>query len=285
MKNEKIKRCPKCGETNNLDMERSPWGDSICRTCGYKAPHDEFYDNDDPKNILFTDDYDDEKYIAEYKEYIEAKGGDGTLLRAINLYRDKGKPFFGIGAGTVNFLMNEPGFMGRATPTEDAKFRKLYMIKATVTFDSYLPRGGGMTQEVTTEVQAFNDIMIGGDMNSWITFDVEEKDEFFGTFKGGGLIFSTPQGSTGINKNNNGSILPLDSYLWSITGDKTNRKIDYVIKPRKTIVDVKSRTPITVWADGTNHVINNVKRIVIESGDEVTVIFNDYSAFKRKRRL
>jgi NAD kinase len=139
--------------------------------------------------------------------------------------------------------------------------------------------------EKVQEHEAFNDICVGGDMNSWIDFLVNEKDEFFGEFKGGGLIISTPQGSTGINKNNNGSVLPLGADLWSITGDKTNRKIDYVIKPRKTEIFLSSRTPISVWVDGSNHIIRNVYKLELSKGGFVKVIFNDYSEFKRKRRM
>jgi len=220
--------------------------------------------------ILFRDSYDKEKYIEDCGNYIKAVGGDGTLLRAINLYSELDKPFFGVAKGTVNFLMNK-----RDSVDEYTHFQKLNLIKIRVEYDNFHKR----------TIFAFNDVMIGGDMNSWIEFNVEEKDGMFGDFRGGGIIISTPQGSTGINKNNNGPILPLSTDLWSITGDKCNRKIEYVIEPRETVISVKSRTPVTLWADGSNTVIKNVQRVTISSGDSVEVLFNDFEEFIKKRRI
>lgn len=221
-------------------------------------------------HILFQDEYDNDKKIIDCGTYISAIGGDGTLLRAINLFRTMGKPFLGVAKGSINFLMNNT-----TEPNSESKYKKLELIKVNVLCQN----GDSHT------LQAFNDIMLGGDMNSWINFDVEDKDEIFGSFKGGGLIISTPQGSTGINKNNQGPILPISSNLWSITGDKTNRRIEYVIEPRKLSVRVDSRTPITLWVDGVNNVVQNVRHITVTKGDFVTVIFNNYEEFIKKRRI
>jgi NAD kinase len=283
-----MRRCPNCDNTDRFEMERSPYGDTKCLECGYKDIHTVFnvksqesHSIDFNKKVLYRDEYDSNKYIECMGDYIKVVGGDGTLLRAINMFRDMNLPFFGVGAGTVNFLMNDSNIV-----SDDVKYKKFDLIKVKVTYDYHeVNTGLGMPIEKTETFQAFNDVMIGGDMNSWIKFDVKEKDDFFGEFKGGGLIFSTPQGSTGINKNNSGSVLPLSSKLWSITGDKTNRPIEYVIKPRKTVVNVESRSNIKVWVDGDRHVINNVKSIEVTRGDSVTVMFNDYNKFKRKRRL
>jgi len=235
------------------------------------------------KRTLYIDKYDTDKKIIEKDEYIYAIGGDGTLLKAINLFKDLNKPFYGIAGGTVNFLMNPEPF-----PTKNHIVKKFDLIKVKITYMN-LERGLSSIDnhyvERTKEIQAFNDVMIGGDMNSWVNFKVKEKDNIFGEFMGGGLIISTPQGSTGINKNNSGVVLPLSSKMWSITGDKTNRKIEYVIKPTKIVIKVKSRNNVKVWADGANHIIDNVKKIELTKGDEVELIFNDYSEFKKKRRL
>lgn len=235
------------------------------------------------KYPIYIDKYDKEKYIQETDTHIIAKGGDGTLLKAIKMHRDKGKPFFGIGAGTVNFLMNSEHEVA-----EDARYKKFNLINVKVYFTTTMP-GDETMHEMTfnevSEYQAFNDVMIGGDMNSWIEFDVKEKDDFFGDFMGGGMIISTPQGSTGINKNNGGIVLPLSSGMWSITGDKTNRPIEYVLKPRKIEIYAKSRRPVTVWVDGANHIIRDVEFIELTRGQPVTVIFNNYGEFKKKRRV
>ena len=222
----------------------------------------------------------------EEADVIVCGGGDGTLLKAIKEYRHLKKPFWGVNAGTVGFLMND-GYP-HAPNHGDLAVRKFNLIKVKVHYTKSVRDLSSIDDkdvEVYSEYQAFNDVMIGGDMNSWIDFEITEKDDFFGNFKGGGLIVSTPQGSTGINKNNNGVVLPLSSKLWSITGDKTNRHIEYVIKPRKTVIEVKSRTDITVWVDGANEIIKRVRKAELSKGDTVEIMFGDYNAFKRKRRI
>jgi len=229
------------------------------------------------KSLYIQDKYDNNKFIDAQGDWIIAQGGDGTMLKAINKFRHLNKPFFGIGAGTLNFLMNTD-----TTAFDNAKHKKFSLIKVIVTFEK--PNKLGNLEETIETFQAFNDVMLGGDMNSWIDFNVHDKDKIIGQFKGGGLIISTAQGSTGINKNNNGVILPLGSKNWSVTGDKTNRKINYVIRPKRTTITCESRTPVRLWVDGQNHIIERVKKIEISKGDKVTVVFNNYDDFKRKRR-
>jgi len=230
------------------------------------------------------DEYDDKKYIdATFQNYnfIIVKGGDGSLLKAIHKFKYKDKPFFGIAGGTENFLMNN------SLPNNPI-IKKFNLIKVKIKYLN-LERDLASIDDHYVEREktfyAFNDIMIGGDMNSWIDFNVEDKDNIIGHFKGGGLIISTPQGSTGINKNNGGVILPLSSHNWSITGDKTNRKINYVLDPHKTTIKCSSRTPITVWVDGSNKVIKNVISVTVSKGDKIKLAFNDISEFKAKRKI
>ena len=276
--NKPIKAGPECGSTI-LDMERCINGNTICQSCKHKDKHKCFYYNkftkeDNIKEDIWVDKYDDKKYIREEDDIIEARGGDGTLLKAIKMHRDKGKPFFGIAGGTENFLMNKEDYVVKSHAT----YKEFHLIKVKVTYQKF-------RDEITEEFQAFNDVIFGGDMNSWIDFNVQDKDQIIGSFKGGGVIVSTAQGSTGINKNNNGVILPLSSKNWSITGDKTNRKINYIIEPKKTKITCKSRIPATLWIDGANNVIENVKSIEISKGDKVIVIFNSYEKIKKKRRI
>jgi len=236
--------------------------------------------------VTIEDKYDHNKHIKRYENVIIAKGGDGTLLKAIKEFGDLGLPFWGINAGTVGFLMNEDHInyadVAKITTKEFSR------IKVEVTYVKSVRDMASIFDkdiEVTETFEAFNDIMIGGDMNSWISFDVTEKDEIFSKFKGGGLIVSTPQGSTGINKNNGGVVLPLSSTLWSITGDKTDRHIEYVIKPRKMTIKAQSRTDITLWVDGSNNIVKGVKSLRVMKGSKVRVMFGNYEDFKIKRRV
>ena len=217
------------------------------------------------------DEYDKNKYIQETDEYIIAKGGDGTLIRAIHLYKDKNKPFFGIASGTVNFMMNSESEI-----QSTALIKKFQLLNIEI---SYIENN-----EMQFEtVQAFNDCTIG-EFNGWVDFKSKHDESILGDFKGAAIIISTAQGSTGANKNNNGTILPLGSKLLSVTGVMTNRRIDHVIENTSLIIDCESRGNVKIGIDGSYRVIDNVKNVKITRGSDVEIIFNDYEEFKQKRQ-
>ena len=206
-----------------------------------------------------------DKYkVIEYTNWFKVFGGDGTLLRAINKYHTSNKPFFGIGNGTKNFLMNKEKTIKNPTYIE---FNLL---------------------ETNNQI-AFNEFMIGNTISDWIEFEVYDKDGIIGNFKGGGLIISTPQGSTGINKSADGVILPLESKDWVITGILTDRKIHYVIEPQKLKIRFKSRNMEHLWADGrivdTFYPDTWSEITISQSEKKVTLVFNDIDDFKKRRRI
>ena len=220
---------------------------------------------------MWIDPYDSEKYIQEFDKYIVAKGGDGTLIRAIHMHKDKNKPFFGIASGTINFMMNSESEI-----YPGAVIKKFQLLNIEI---SYIENN-----ELQFEtVQAFNDCTIG-EFNGWIDFKSKHDESILGDFKGAAIIISTAQGSTGANKNNNGTILSLSSKLLSITGVMTNRRIDHCIENTGLIIDCSSRGNIKVGIDGSYRVIEHVQRVKITRGADIEVIFNDYEAFKRKRQ-
>lgn len=227
--------------------------------------------------VIYIDSYDSNKRIILHDDYIEVRGGDGTLLRAINLYRHFNLPFYGLAKGTLNFLMNNA-----ERQYKNEKIKTFTLIKVEVKHNK--PNMIGNLEEVTTTYEAFNEVTCGGSINAWIDFTVHDRDRIIGNFKGGGLIFSTAQGSTGINKTNGGCILPLCSEEWSVTGDKTNKNINYVIAPKLCTVKVNARTKVSLWLDGDNTIIDDVSKFTITKGSKVKVIFNNYRKFKTKRR-
>ena len=227
----------------------------------------------------WIDPYDSEKYIQEFDTHIIARGGDGTLIRAIHMHKDKSKPFYGIASGTVNFLMNL-----EETVSIKAISKKFQLLNIEVTYVQEIDDVNGYTSVIKTDTfQAFNDCIIG-EFNAWIDFKSSHSESILGDFKGAAIIISTAQGSTGANKNNNGTILPLGSKLLSVTGVMTNRKIDHVIENTGLFIECQSRGNIKIAIDGSYRVIDNVKSVNITRGPDVEVIFNDYEEFKRKRQ-
>lgn len=220
---------------------------------------------------MWIDKYDPMKYIQEKEGYIEACGGDGTLIRAIHMHKDKNKPFFGIASGTMNFLMNKD-----LLPIKEATHHKFFLIEVNVKY---------MEDNIIKEakVNAFNDVIIG-EFNGWIEFDCYDKDNILGEFNGAAILISTAQGSTGANKNNHGTILPLSSKNWSITGVQTNRKVNYVIENKELIIKSKARGNIKINVDGSYFEKSNVLEVSLRKGGTVKVIFNNIKEFKKKRQ-
>lgn len=213
---------------------------------------------------LFYEKYKDKIYkIVEYPNFIKVYGGDGTMLKAVKEFRYLNKPFYGIGKGTVNFLMNSEEIIKKPTSI------KLNLIKVENHF-------------------AFNEIMIGNEISDWIEFNIEDKDEIIGKFKGGGVIIATAQGSTGINKSTGGVILPLSSKNWVISGILTNRKIHYVIEPQQLKIKFISRKTEYLWIDGKKvkeFEPNKKHKIIINKGENVSLLFNNIHEFKKKRKI
>lgn len=205
-----------------------------------------------------------------YADIIVCSGGDGTLLKTVKHYIEYELPIYGINAGTLGFLMNDikqENFIDEVCEREAYKIKKLSTI-------------GVRTYDETN--YAFNDVCIGGDMSSWIEFNVTNK-VLPKKFMGGGVIFSTAQGSTGINKNNGGVIVPISSNQWVVTGDKTDINLNTVLKPRNTYIEMNSRGPVTVWIDGNNKVIKDVDSVDLTKGPRVEICFSDYDGFVEKR--
>jgi len=225
----------------------------------------------------WIDPYDNNKYIKEKEDYIEAFGGDGTLIKAIHMYENTKKPFFGIAGGTLNFLMNE-----EINIKSNASYETFNLIEVEVEYEID-DVNGYITGKRKKTFNAFNDIVLG-DFNGWIDFNCKHEDNILGSFKGSGIIISTSQGSTGINKNNHGTILPLSSKNWSVTGMQTNRNINYIIDNSSLEIICSSRFPIRLFVDGRYKIINNVKKVKMKKGREVVVIFNNYQKFKEKRQ-
>ncbi len=218
------------------------------------------------------DEYDNNKYIEEKESYIEAKGGDGTLIKAIHKFKDKNKPFFGIAAGTFNFMMNDEDNIA-----PNCTYQKLYLMEVDVEYKE----NNLIKNEI---VYAFNDVIVG-EFNAWIEFDCIDEDDILGKFLGAGILISTTQGSTGANKNNNGTILPLSSRNWSVTGVQVNRNINYVIESNNELtINCTSRGNIKINVDGTYFEKSNVTKVTLKRGPIVEVIFNDIKKFKKKRQ-
>jgi len=117
-------------------------------------------------------------------------GGDGAMLHAIQDHMDLGRPFIGINTGTRGYLMNN-------TPDPDVFYQCLTLVQLR---EMWMLEGVARTAHEEVTVYGFNDIWIercsSQTLRMRLTVDGMPQPPLL---IGDGLLFSTPQGSTGYN--------------------------------------------------------------------------------------
>jgi NAD+ kinase len=158
---------------------------------------------------------------ADVKDDVElcvVLGGDGTILRALRLYRGTDVPVFAINFGQVGFLATvEPGElkvgMGRALE-RDFELLRLPAIR----LDAANARAGA-SGEAPPGIRhdghvAVNDVAIHrkvGERVADLAYEIDE--EVVGSVRCDGLVVATPAGSTGYNLANGGPVM-----AWGVEG-------------------------------------------------------------------
>lgn len=127
---------------------------------------------------------------------------------------------------------------------------------------------------------AFNEIAIGS-FCGWIEFSTP--DAKFPKFKGSGIIIATAQGSTGLNLNNGGPILPLDSNQWVVTSNQATSTVKTVINATHLTIKAISRDPFQIKLDGVLYKETTEIELTIQQGPIVNIQYADILAFKEKR--
>jgi len=114
------------------------------------------------------------KAITEKKpKLIMVSGGDGSLLHAIQDYNHLGVPFFGIAAGTKNFLMNEISL----EEIKDLDTKKFQKIEVSTLKVKVKRNRTNETTNIVFKAIAMNDIVLGNrimDFNSFEVFGVKD---------------------------------------------------------------------------------------------------------------
>lgn len=198
-----------------------------------------------------------QKYGAEIDEknpkYIVVLGGDGTFLGAEREYYQLGVPFVGVGFGRVNFLLNH--FIG--TPKE---FMENLEKNNWITFPIY-----GIDAKIKTKNGlecgiAFNDVYLKSlDPTRVIRLELATREYAKLEVAGDGVIIATPQGSTAYNRNAGGTILPLDSSLWCLTGICTQKRLRVTVSQQEVIIKVQSENVVLVTDNKIFHDALEVK--------------------------
>lgn len=176
-------------------------------------------------------------------------GGDGTFLYGAGLVADHGVPLFGVNLGSMGFITHFA--RGQAAAALDAACLGRLPIDERMRLSVTVRSREGQVLETRNAV---NDAVISqASMARLLDFEARLDGEIVTTYKGDGLIVSTPTGSTAYNLAAGGPIMTPDLEAIAVTPIcshmLTNRPL--VVRPdRQLIVRNVSETGAQLTIDG-----------------------------------
>jgi NAD+ kinase len=144
-------------------------------------------------------------------DFLISLGGDGTILDAVTLVRDKNIPILGINFGRLGFLAGIS--KEELTIAVDALVNTTYVVdkRTLIHLDADIPLFG----ETPFGLNEF--AIHKRDTSPMIKIHTYLNGEFLNSYWADGLIVSTPTGSTGYNMSCGGPIVFPDSASFVIT--------------------------------------------------------------------
>jgi NAD+ kinase len=224
----------------------------------------------------------DKKFKHPNPDLIVAIGGDGTFINCVRKNINMNIPFYGLANGTLNFLMNN-----HENQTINEVLELLSENKFSITFvNTPVLKFFHNSQLMDTVV---NEIVIGDTLRYYPTFNVNyngKNTEIKTSF----MSVSTPLGSTGLNRNIGGIIIPsIKLPLYSFVSVASNKKLNFIMDETKgekeTIIkklDDRYKTVV---------IVDNHKKLNLSQNDEIKITtdkfisigFLDYEQFVVKR--
>jgi NAD+ kinase len=170
-------------------------------------------------------------------------GGDGTILRALQLYAGSGVPVFAINFGEIGFL---------ATIDTDELEEG---IKRAISGDFELLKLPAILLETPTGLErAINDVAIHrkvGERVAELAYALDGEE--VGSVRCDGLVVATPAGSTGYNLANGGPVMAwgVEGFVVSFIAPHSLTARTLVVAPSDPLtVHNRSREPLDVSVDG-----------------------------------
>lgn len=132
--------------------------------------------------------------VKEMPDVVFSIGGDGTFLRAVNLYKEYNPIFVGINTGNLGFLceFNKSDLNNIFTLISNNNIKEIRMIKTEFNKMSYY---------------SLNEIRIESLNGTSSRFEIKINDELFENIKADGICIASSIGSSGISKGIGGSLI------------------------------------------------------------------------------
>lgn len=200
--------------------------------------------------------------LDESVDCLISLGGDGTILDAVALVRDKNIPILGINFGRLGFLAG----IGKEelTTAVDALVSGTYVVdkRTLIHLDASIPLFGDTPF-------ALNEFAIHKrDISPMIKVHTYLNGEFLNTYWCDGVIVATPTGSTGYNLSCNGPIVFPDSSSLVITPVAPhNLNVRSIVIPDSNIIsfEIEGRTDQMICAmDARREIVDKDIQLAIK---------------------
>ena len=140
--------------------------------------------------------------MCEASDFLVSLGGDGTLLSLVRRSYSYHKPVVGINAGNLGFLADVT--IDEVDDFLEQLLAKEYRIDNRMMIAGYIKKRSG----ATIDFFALNDVVISSPTPSkMVHVNASIDGERFNSYRGDGVIISTPTGSTAYNLSAGGPVL------------------------------------------------------------------------------
>ncbi len=193
-------------------------------------------------------------------DYLFIFGGDGTFLRSVSNYINKKVKIIVINGGTFGFY----SFFSKNNLEDlfkDIENDKNYMSPLMLEID-----------DQKQKIKCMNEIVFVS--NHLIKLDINIDDIKYERFKGTGLLFSTPIGTTGRNRSAKGSVIFPDNNVYQMVEIEAIQQKKYNSLNSPIILNAKNEFDINVLSfinnyylmiDGTRYEYNQKQNFKIKS--------------------
>jgi NAD+ kinase len=201
--------------------------------------------------------------LARKSQLVVVLGGDGTMLRAARLAAGHKVPILGINMGSFGYLTEVN--LNEIHSTLELIIQGKFDTEKRMMLDVSIRHGNA----ITSVGSVLNDVVINrGSLSRMNELELEVNGKYLTTYKGDGLIVSTPTGSTAYSLSAGGPIVFPGKDLIII-----NPICPHTLTNRPIIFSENSNLKITLWSKDKGAMLNldGQQSYKIVSGDVVTV--------------
>jgi NAD+ kinase len=203
--------------------------------------------------------------LCRESDFLVSLGGDGTLLSLVRKSYNYHKPVLGINAGTLGFLADVT--LDEVDTFLDNLLVGRYRIDERMMIDGYIQTADGRKN-----FYAFNDVVITRpSISHMVKIDASIDDEWFNTYRGDGLIISTPTGATAYNLAAGGPVMyPLTkAFIMTPVAAHSLTQRPLVLPSDFTINLSSSKDRVIVMIDGQDDYEMQAGEVLVINGAEI----------------